>query len=170
MNGHSLLHEPLFWYSVAFVLFFALLGRRLFRPLLAMLDARAVQVRQELDEAARLKREAGQMLAEAKREREAALIEAREMVERSRREAARIAEAGRWEAEAAAGRRERLAQERIQAAERAAVGEVRRRAAEIASQAAQEVVAAMLTAGHDAALIDRAIAALPAAFATRTAA
>ncbi len=168
MNSPGLLHEPLFWYSVAFVLFFALLGRRLLRPLLAILDARAAQVRQELDEAARLKREAAQMLAQAKREREAALLEAREMVERSRQEAARIAEAARREADAGARRRERMAQERIQAAERAAIREVRGHAAEIASQAAQEVVAAMLTASQDAALIARAIAALPAAFATRT--
>jgi F-type H+-transporting ATPase subunit b len=170
MDIRTLLHEPLFWYSVAFVLFFVLAGGRIVRPLTALLDSRAAQIRQDLDEAARLKREAEQMLAEAQREREAALADAKQMVERSREEAARIAEAAKREAEANAQRRERMAQDRIGAAERAAVGEVRSRAAEIASEAARAVVATMLTADADAALIDRAIAGLPASFATRTAA
>lgn len=167
---HDLLHEPRFWYSVAFVLFFLLAGPRILRPLLAMLDGRARQIRQDLDEAARLRREAEQMLAEARREREAALVEARQMVERSQREAARIAEAAKREADLQAQRRERMAADRIHSAERAALGEVRSRAAEIASAAAQAVVRTMLTEEADAALIDRAIAALPASLATRPAA
>ncbi len=167
---HDLLHEPRFWYSVAFVLFFLLAGPRMFRPLAAMLDGRAQQIRQDLDEAARLKREAEQMLAEARREREAALVEARQMVERSHQEAARIAEAARRETELQAQRRERMAQDRIHSAERAALGEVRGRAAEIATVAAQAVIRTMLTPEADSALIDRAIAALPASLATRPAA
>jgi F-type H+-transporting ATPase subunit b len=91
------------------------------------------------------------------------------MVERSRQEAIRITEAAKRDADASAQRRERMAQDRIHAAERAAVREVRSRAAEIASEAAHAVVAAMLTPDADAALIDRAIASLPASLA-RTAA
>ena len=166
----ALIHAPRFWYAVAFVLFFVLVGPRLFRPILAMLDGRAQQIRQDLDEAARLKREAEQMLAEARSERQAALADARQMLERSRLEAARIAEAAGREAELTAQRRERMAEDRIHAAERAAVIEVRTRAAEIASEAAHAVVQAMLTAEADAPLIDRAIAALPASLAGRTAA
>ena len=167
---NTLLHEPRFWYSVAFVLFFVLVGGRIVRPLLAMLDNRAAQVRQDLDEAARLKREAEQMLADAKREREAALAEAETLVARSRQEAMRIAEQARLDADASAKRRERMAQDRIHAAERAAIDEVRSRAADIASEAARAVVAEMLTAEHDAALVDRAIAALPSSLAGRRAA
>lgn len=168
MDFNALLHEPLFWYSVAFVLFFALLGGRIFRPLVATLDGRAAKIRHDLDEAARLKREAEKLLAEARRERQDAMFEARRMVEHSRQEAVRITEAARREADANAQRRERMAQDRIHAAERAAVGEVRSRAAAIASEAAHAVVAAMLTADADAALVDRAIAGLPASFAART--
>ncbi|TLU74693.1 F0F1 ATP synthase subunit B family protein [Lichenicoccus roseus] len=165
-----MLHEPRFWYSVAFVLFFVVLGRRIARPLLTILDNRAATVRQDLDEAARLKREAEQMLADAQRERDAALAEAAAMVERSRQEATRIAEQARQDADTSARRRERMAQDRIHAAERAAVDEVRSRAAEIASEAARAIVAEILTAEHDSALIDRAIAALPSSLAGRRAA
>ena len=62
-----------------------------------------------------------------------------------------------------------MAQDRIHAAERAAISEVRSRAAEIASEAARAIAAGMLTPQADAALVDRAIAGLPASFA-RTAA
>nr|WP_321985091.1 ATP synthase F0 subunit B [uncultured Lichenicoccus sp.] len=165
-----MLHEPRFWYSVAFVLFFALLGRRIVRPLLAILDNRAAQVRQDLDEAARLKREAELMLADAQREREAALAEAAALVERSRQEALRIADQARQDADATARRRERMAQDRIHAAERAAIDEVRARAADIASEAARAVIGEILTPASDAALIDRAIAALPSSLAGRRAA
>ena len=170
MTVQDLLHEPRFWYLVAFVLFFSVFGRRLWRPLVAMLDARAATVRLELDEAARLRREAEAMLAEARQEREAAMAEAERMVGHARAEAVRIAEAARAEAEASAARRERMAHDRIHAAERAAVTEVRNVAADVATEAARAAVAEALSAEADAGLIDRAIAGLPAAFATRVAA
>ena len=148
MDVATLLHEPRFWYAVAFVLFFALFWRRLWRPLAELLDRRAAEVRLELDEAARLRREAEAMLADARRDREAALVEARTTVEHARAEASRIAEAAQRDAEQTARRRERLAQDRIAASQRAAVAEA-------------------LSPDADAALVDRAISALPASFATR---
>ncbi|CAA9279299.1 MAG: hypothetical protein AVDCRST_MAG08-3650, partial [uncultured Acetobacteraceae bacterium] len=62
-----------------------------------------------------------------------------------------------------AKRRERMAMERIGAAEAGAVAEVRAAAAEIATAAARNVIAERLDAGADAALIDRAVADLPRA-------
>lgn len=165
-----LLREPLFWYSVAFVLFFVVFGRRITRPLGALLDARAVRIRQELDEAARLRREAEQLLAEARREQLATIAAAKDMVERSRQQAARIAEDAKREAEVAAARREQLAQDRVRSAERAALAEVRARAAEIATEAARAAIARLMTGEQDQPVIDRAIAALPAALSKRTAA
>ncbi|MCQ8241539.1 F0F1 ATP synthase subunit B [Rhizosaccharibacter radicis] len=157
-----MLHEPLFWYTVAFVLFFVLVGRRIWRPLAAMLDARAAAVRLELDEAARLKREAEAMLAEAQRERDAAMADSERMVANARAEAARIAEAAAREADANAARRERMAQDRIGAAQRAAVTEVRDTAATVATEVARRIVTEALDADADAVLVDRAIARLPA--------
>ena len=170
MDIQTLLHEPRFFYAIAFVLFFVLFGRRIWRPLVAMLDQRAARVRDDLEGAARLRREAEQMLAEARRERDAALADARTMLENARVESARIAEAAQREADLVAQRRERMAQDRIAASERAAVNEIRVIAAEIATQAARAVVAETLGEAGDQALIDRAIAGLPAAFATRVAA
>ncbi|MBE7620676.1 F0F1 ATP synthase subunit B [Gluconacetobacter entanii] len=164
-----MLHEPRFWSAVAFFLFFILFGAKLWRPLSAALDARAQKIRADLDEAARLRREAEQMLEDATREREAALAEAREMVEHSLQEAARIAAQARQDADDIARRREQMARDRIAAAERGAIREVREAAIDIAMQATQETLAGSLTADGDKTLIDNAISGLPSALSRRAA-
>ena len=67
------------------------------------------------------------------------------------------------EAEASAKRSERMALDRIAAAEASAVAEVRRTAAEVATQAARDVIAEKFDARADAALVDRSVAELPKA-------
>ena len=60
--------------------------------------------------------------------------------------------------------------DRIAAAEKTAVSEVRHAAADLAGRAAQRMLANGFSAEADAALIDRAIQGLPAALASRRAA
>jgi F-type H+-transporting ATPase subunit b len=157
------MHNPEFWVLVAFLIFFGLFGTRLWSTITGMLDARAASVRTELEEAAKLRAEAEQMLKDAQAEREAALREAREVLERSRAEAARVTRDAAIEAEAAAKRRERQALDRIASAEKAVVTEIHDLAAELATQAARQVIAATLSAEDDAALVDEAIGGLPRA-------
>lgn len=157
------LRNPEFWVLVAFVIFFVLFGRKLWAAIASQLDARAATVRAELDEASRLRAEAEQMLREAQAAREAALSEARQVLEHSRAEAARVTRDAQVEAEAAAKRRERMALDRIAAAEKAVVVEVRQMAADLATQAARDVIASSLSADDDAALVDEAIGGLPRA-------
>ena len=71
------------------------------------------------------------------------------------------------EAEAAARRREQMALDRIAAAEKAAVDEVRTTAAEVATVAARHVIADELSADADGRLIDQAITQLPSALSQR---
>ncbi len=156
-------HHGVFWVAVAFVIFFVLFGRMIWRALVGMLDARASTVRLELEEAARLRREAQEMLRDAQRRREEALASARQMLESAQSEAARVAAATRADAEAAAQRRERMAMDRIAAAEKAAVNEIRVAAIDLAVSAAQQVLSQKLDRQEDAALVDRAIAGLPSA-------
>lgn len=153
--------RPTFWVAIAFVLFFVLFGKRLFAALAAMLDARAAAIRHELEEAARLRREAEDMLRAATERREAALAEATALLEKAEIEAARLAAAIRDEAEASARRREEMARIRISAAEKAALAELRRATTDIAIAAARDVIARDLTPAAGAALVDQAIAGLP---------
>lgn len=158
-----MLMNPEFWVLVAFLIFFGLFGKTLWRAIAAMLDSRAAAIRLELDEAAKLRAEAERMLQEAQAARAAALEEARAVVLAARAEAQRLSEAAHAEAEASAKRRERMALDRIAAAEKAAITEMQQTAADIAVHAARAVIAETLSADEDAALQDRAIANLPRA-------
>ena len=166
---HAFFHEPRSWVAIAFVIFFAIFGGRLWKALAGMLDKHAETIRSELDEATRLRREAETMLADATARRETALSEARALIESAHAEAGRVAEQARADAEASGRRREQMAMDRIAAAEKAAITDVRLAAADIAARAAQEIIAATLSAEADAPIIDRAIATLPAALARRAA-
>lgn len=163
MHEQSLLASPEFWVLVSFLIFMGLFGMRLWGALTGMLDARANAVRTELAEAQRLRSEAEAMRAEAEAMKAAALTEARTVIERSRQEAERVAAAAAADARASAQRRERMAMDRISAAEKAAVTDIRNLAADIATTAAVQVISEGLTAEAGAPLIDEAIAGLPKA-------
>ncbi len=169
MHEESFFADPRTWVAAAFIVFFALLGRTMWKALTAMLDARADAVRAELAEAQRLRQEAEAMLADASARREAALAEAQALLSGAKDEAARLATAAEAEAKATAERRERMAMDRIAAAEKAAVDEVRIAAAEIAGVAAERVISQEMTAEADGALIDHAIGGLPNALGRRAA-
>ncbi|MDR3535269.1 MAG: F0F1 ATP synthase subunit B [Acetobacteraceae bacterium] len=170
MHEESFFQEPRNWVLIAFVLFFVLVGKKLWGALAAMLDARAVKVRAELEEASRLRQEAEAMLRDAETRRTEALAEARALIEGAQAEATRAAAATLAEAESSARRREQMAVDRIAAAEKAAVDEVRLAAIEVATAAAREVIAAGLTPEASSGLIDYAISHLPSALAARRAA
>ncbi len=162
--------EPSHWVVLAFFLFFIFFGKKLWGALAGMLDARAASVRAEIDEAARLKSEAEAMLKDAEATRARAQSEAKTLIEGAAAEAARVTEAGRVEAEASAKRREQMALDRIAAAQKQAVDEIRSSAAELATIAARQVIAEGLSLDSSNALIDHAIAHLPAALSSRRAA
>ncbi len=171
MEHHeSLLADPRLWVAAAFTIFFLIFGKKLASVVTGILDKRGADVRRELDAASSLRIEAEAMLKDATAQREAALAQAKTLLEQAHAEAARVADAARVDAAAAAKRREQMAMDRIAAAEKAAVTDVRLAAADIASRAAERVLAQSHDADADAALIDRAIQGLPSALASRRAA
>jgi F-type H+-transporting ATPase subunit b len=173
MQYESLMSIPwshgTFWVFIAVVIFAVLFGRKIVTPVLAALDQRAATVRQSLDEAARLKVEAEAMLADAKQKRAEAIAEAKDILERAKAEAARTAAELAAEAEQRAKARERMMQERIDAAQASAISEVRTAAIDVAIAATAEVLRKGLSGEQDARLVDHAIAEVPAAFTRRAA-
>ena len=161
--------EPPNWVAISYIVFFLLVGRKLWAVIVGALDARTTAVRAELDEAKRLREEAEALLRDAEARRIAAITEATALVEGARLEAQRLAAAAEAEAKASAVRRERLALDRIAAAEKAALLEVRIAAAEIAGVASERIIREGLTAQADATLIDHAIGGLSAALVRRAA-
>ncbi len=169
MESAGILTHSQTWVIIAFVIFFALFGRKLWQAIAGMLDRRAETVRTELAEASRLRREAEALLADAASRREQAAADAVRLLEGAQAEASRLAQASAQEAQASAQRRERMALDRIAAAEKAAITGVRLAATEIAMAAAEQVIRDELGADADAPLVDSAIAGLPAALSRKAA-
>lgn len=167
-HQHGFFDDPRTWVAVAFVIFVVLFGRTLWKALAAMLDKRAESVRNELAEAARLRREAESLLADATSRREAAISEAAQLLNDARAEAERVAAATAEETRASATRRQQMALDRISAAEKQAVTDVRLAAVDVAAAAAGQLIRSGFGPEDDAAFLDYAIAGLPNALTRRT--
>lgn len=124
------------------------------------LDKKIAGIRSQLDEANRLRAEAEALKAEYQAKAAAAAGEADAMLAGAREEAAAILAQAQTDASALVERRGRMAEDKIAAAERAAIAEVRAKAATAAAAAAAQLIAERHDAGADRALIDRAISSL----------
>ena len=110
------------------------------------LAARADKIRNELEEARKLRDEAQQLLAEYQRKRKEAEAEASEIVASAKREADHLKAEAKQKAEDYVTRRTAMAEQKIAQAERDAVNEVRSTAVEIAVEAARSVLAGKVDA------------------------
>jgi F-type H+-transporting ATPase subunit b len=156
-----LLADAEFWVLLAVVVFAIGVWKPARRAVIGTLDARAVRIRGELEEARKLRDEAEQLLAEYQRKQREAAGEAQAIVAQAREEAVRIAAQSARDLQQSLERRQRLAEERIAQTEAKALDEIRALAVDVAIAAAQQVIAAELDERRGAALIDSAIAALP---------
>ena len=124
------------------------------------LDKKIAGIREQLDEASRLRAEAEALRAEYEAKMAAAEGEAAAMLESARHEAEGIVAQAQTDAAALVERRTRMAEDKIGAAERAAVAEVRARAASAAAAAAAALIAERHDGKADKALVDKTIAGL----------
>ncbi|MFN3945678.1 MAG: F0F1 ATP synthase subunit B [Allosphingosinicella sp.] len=124
------------------------------------LDKKIAAIREQLDEAARLRADAEALKAEYEAKAAAAGAEAEAMIERARSEADSILRQAETDAAALVERRGRIAEDKIAAAERAALDQVRAQAAAAAAAAAERLIRERHDAGADRAMVDQAIAGL----------
>lgn len=143
--------------SVTIFILLAIFVAKAPRKITDALDAKIADVRRELDEARALRAEAEALLADARRQEAEAGATAAAMLSHARTEADQLLAQAQADAEALVLRRRRMAEDKIGAAERGAVAEVRAAAARAAAEAATQVLASSIDAGSDKALIDQAI-------------
>ncbi|MGJ3647267.1 hypothetical protein ACLB0R_02165 [Sphingomonas sp. GlSt437] len=124
------------------------------------LDARIAETKRQLDEAARLRAEAEALLAEAKARNEASAGDAAAIIANAEEEAKALIAKAETDAADLAQRRAKMAEDKIAAAERAAIAEVRATAADAAARAAAAIIAERHDAAADKPLVDRAISGL----------
>ncbi|RZM07933.1 MAG: hypothetical protein EOP68_12835 [Sphingomonas sp.] len=125
-----------------------------------MLDTRIAAIRTQLDEASKLRAEAETLRAEYETRAKTAQAEAATMREHAHQEAHQILVKAKADAEALMERRAKMAEDKIAAAERAAIAEVRARAADTAAKAAGLLIQQQHGADADRNLVDRSIAGL----------
>jgi F-type H+-transporting ATPase subunit b len=152
-----------FWVAVAFLLFIGILVYYKVPAMLAkQLDDRGLRIRNQLDEAHRLREQAQAMFLEYQTKQRGALQDAAEIVATAEAEVERQRAAGEAELKNALARRRALAEARIRQAEAAAVQAVRNAAADLAVDAARIVIAEQMQGPAAGELVDRAIADLRA--------
>lgn len=146
-----------FWVGAAFVLFFVAFGRKLWTFATGALDRRADAVRQELEEALRLREEAQSLLATYQRRQREAAAEAEAVLAHAREAAARIAAESEARLEEQLARRARAAEEKIAQMEARAAADIRAAMIDSALAATGRAIAAELDATADRALVARAV-------------
>jgi F-type H+-transporting ATPase subunit b len=124
------------------------------------LDKKIASIRTQLDEASRLRAEAEALKAEYESRAAAAKGEAEAIVAHARSEAEAILAKAKEDTEQLVQRRTRMAEDKIAAAERSAIAEVRAKAADAATRAAAALIAERNDAAADRVLVDKTIAGL----------
>ena len=123
-----------------------------------MLDAKIADIRSQLDDAARLRNEAAALKAEYEARAREADTEIVALKAGAERQAAEIVAKAQVDAAALIERHQAMSEAKIGGAERAAIAEIRERAASAASAAAETLIVGSHDARADKALVDSAIA------------
>ena len=123
-----------------------------------MLDSKIADIRSQLDDAARLRNEAAALKAKYEARAREADTEIVALKAGAERQAAEIVAKAQVDAAALIERHQAMSEAKIGGAERAAIAEIRERAAMAASAAAETLIAESHDAKADKALVDSAIA------------
>ena len=146
------------WVSLAMILVIVLLLWKKVPAIIgSSLDKKIASIRANLDEAAALRADAEKLKAEYEAKAKAAAREAEEMLAHARSEADAIVAQAKSDATALIERRGKMAEDKIAAAERGAVAEVRAKAANAAAAAAASLISQKHDANADKALVDQTI-------------
>ena len=133
--------DATFWALVALIIFLAVIVYLKVPGMIGKsLDDRAEKIRNELEEARKLREEAQALLAEYQKKRKEAEKEAAEIVDAAKREAEMITTDAKQKTEEYVARRTALAEQKIAQAEADALDEVRGSAVEMALAAATRIL------------------------------
>ena len=151
---------PYQWVSISMVvlLLIAFFGAKVHKTVAGGLDGRIAAIREELDEAKRLRAEAEKLRDEYTAKIANAENDAEAMLENAKAEAEAILTRAEEDSKALVERRKRMAQEKISAAARDAVADVRAKAASAAAAASRKLIGEKLDAETDRKLADDLIA------------
>lgn len=152
---------PTGWVALSMVAVFLIMLRMKVPAMIAgMLDKKIAGIRENLDAAERLRKEAEALKAEYEAKLAGTAKHADELKAAAEDEAKLIVSKAKADATALIARRAKSAEDKIAAAERAAIADLRARAADAATGAAAQLIASGHDAKSDKGLVDQAIARL----------
>jgi F-type H+-transporting ATPase subunit b len=155
------IYEPEFWVAVSFFIFIGVLVYfGVHMKVVSALDARALLISKELEEARRLLEEAEKVLADYRRKLGDVVMEVDNIIALATTEAKTLAAETRQSLKDHFDRRIKIAEEKIARAEMEAVRELRSDAVDAAIAAAQNLIAAKLTPDRAKKLVSESIKAL----------
>ena len=157
----GLLSDSSFWVSAAIVVTVGALYPKISKAITSSLDSRADTIRDQIEEARKLREDAQALLAEYQRKQRDAAEEAEQIVDAAKREAARIKEQMEGDLERAIERRKQQALDRIAQSEAQALQEVRNTAVDVAMAATEKLIESQLSEDQAKKLVDDSISELP---------
>jgi F-type H+-transporting ATPase subunit b len=165
MAAVAVLQDAEFWVGAALLIFVGILVWAKAPAMAArVLDARGVRVRSHLDEARRLREEAQALLAEITRRHAESEQAAEEMLKTARADAERLRAEAAIKLEEDIQRRRALAERRIAMAETQAAADVKAAAVDLATSAAEAILASRVGASGSDRLIDAGLKGLAERF------
>jgi F-type H+-transporting ATPase subunit b len=133
--------DATFWALIGLIIFLGILAYIKVPEMMAgALDKRADQIRNELEQAKKLREEAQQLLAEYQRKRKEAEAEAASILSAAEKEAAILRDEAKAKTEDYVTRRTAMAEQKIQQAQTDAINEVRAAAVDLAIAAAENLI------------------------------
>ncbi len=155
----GLLADSSFWVLIAFIVVIGMLIRfGLHTQITTGLDKRANRIADEINEARKMREEAQELLAQYQRRQREAEAEAAAIIEQAKKDAKQMAVEARDKLNDQMERRAKAAEEKIARAEAQALSEVRGRAADVAIEAARDIIRERMDSGAQNAFIEKSIA------------
>ena len=146
------------WVAIAMLVVFAIaLYARVPALIARMLDTKIAGIRQQLDEAAKLRAEAEALKNQYEAKAKEADAEIATLKAAAERQAGEIVAKAKSDAESLIARHKAMSEAKIAGAERTAIAEIRAAAATAATVAAEKLIADRHDAAADKALVDQAI-------------
>lgn len=156
--GEPFWMNPTFWVGVSMAILLALMVRAQVPGMITKaLDDRAAGIKADIEEARRLREEAEKLLADYKRKHADAETEAKLIVDNARREAEAMAAEAQRNLKDGIERRTKLAEDKIARAEAQAVSEVRAASVDVATSAAERLLAERMAGTGGSGLVDQTI-------------
>ncbi len=153
----ELLQDSHIWFTFSFLIFVAIIVKLGLPALNGMLDARINEIKKDLETSENLRVEAQEMLAQYQRKHRDAVQEAEKILSTAKENAKQIKESAEAELEATMRRRENQLTDRLERMEQNAINEIQSYAADLAMNAATQIIVEKLDKKTNAKLVEQSI-------------